>query len=106
MADVNGRAAKRSWQAREARSYLRRAELYRFLAGLYGSADDPPSGVGVWGIREVHWPDHSRIHGSLWRLYAFYGLLSDRLGRQRIMIFSLSAFLLLTLRTATAQTAG
>ncbi len=36
----------------------------------------------------------------------FYGMLSDRLGRRRIMILSLSAFLLLTLLTATAQTAA
>jgi predicted MFS family arabinose efflux permease len=36
----------------------------------------------------------------------FFGLLSDRFGRQRIMILSLSFFLLLTLLTATAQTAG
>ena len=35
----------------------------------------------------------------------FYGVLSDYLGRRRIMILSLSAFLLLTLLTATARTA-
>ena len=35
----------------------------------------------------------------------FYGLLSDRLGRRRIMIGSLAAFILLTLITATASSA-
>lgn len=35
----------------------------------------------------------------------FYGLLSDRLGRRRIMLGSLAAFILLTLITATARTA-
>ena len=36
----------------------------------------------------------------------FYGLFSDRVGRWRIMRFSLVAFLLLTALTATAQTAS
>ncbi len=36
----------------------------------------------------------------------FYGLLSDRLGRRRIMLGSLAAFILLTLVTATARTAS
>ncbi len=35
----------------------------------------------------------------------FYGLLSDRLGRRRIMLGSLAAFILLTLITATARSA-
>ena len=35
----------------------------------------------------------------------FYGLLSDRLGRRRIMLGSLAAFILLTLTTATARSA-
>ncbi len=35
----------------------------------------------------------------------FYGLLSDRLGRRRIMIGSLAAFILLTLITATSRSA-
>ncbi len=35
----------------------------------------------------------------------FYGLLSDRLGRRRIMLGSLAAFILLTLITATAHSA-
>jgi predicted MFS family arabinose efflux permease len=38
-------------------------------------------------------------------LTLFYGVLSDYLGRRRIMILSLSAFLMLTLLTATARTA-
>src|SRR5438093_5889186 len=36
----------------------------------------------------------------------FYGLLSDRLGRRRIMLASLLAFVLLTALTATAQSAS
>ncbi len=36
----------------------------------------------------------------------FYGLLSDRLGRQRIMLASLLAFVILTALTATAQSAA
>ena len=36
----------------------------------------------------------------------FYGLLSDRLGRQRIMIASLVAFIVLTALTATARSAS
>jgi len=36
----------------------------------------------------------------------FYGLLSDRLGRRRIMLASLLAFILLTALTATAQSAS
>ena len=36
----------------------------------------------------------------------FYGLLSDRLGRRRIMLGSLAAFILLTLTTATARSAS
>lgn len=36
----------------------------------------------------------------------FYNLLSDRVGRRRIMIASLSAFVVLTLLTATAQSAS
>jgi predicted MFS family arabinose efflux permease len=36
----------------------------------------------------------------------FYGLLSDRLGRRRIMLGSLAAFILLTLVTATARSAS
>jgi predicted MFS family arabinose efflux permease len=36
----------------------------------------------------------------------FYGLLSDRLGRLRIMLASLMAFILLTALTATAQSAA
>ena len=36
----------------------------------------------------------------------FYGLLSDRLGRRRIMLGSLAAFILLTLITATARSAS
>src|SRR5215510_11440762 len=35
----------------------------------------------------------------------FYGLLSDRLGRRRIMLASFLVFILLTALTATAQTA-
>src|SRR5437867_11800611 len=35
----------------------------------------------------------------------FYGLLSDRLGRRRIMLASLLAFITLTALTATAQSA-
>ena len=35
----------------------------------------------------------------------FYGILSDRLGRRRIMLLSLAAFSVLTALTATAQTA-
>ena len=35
----------------------------------------------------------------------FYGLLSDRLGRRRIMLGSLAAFILLTIITATARSA-
>ncbi len=35
----------------------------------------------------------------------FYGILSDRLGRRRIMLMSLAAFTVLTALTATAQTA-
>lgn len=35
----------------------------------------------------------------------FYGLLSDRLGRRRIMLGSLAAFIILTLITATARSA-
>jgi len=35
----------------------------------------------------------------------FFGLLSDRIGRRRIMLTSLSAFILLTLLTATAHSA-
>lgn len=35
----------------------------------------------------------------------FFGLLSDRLGRRRIMYFSLTAFIVLTVLTATAQSA-
>jgi len=36
----------------------------------------------------------------------FYGLLSDRIGRRRIMLASLLAFILLTAATATAQSAS
>lgn len=36
----------------------------------------------------------------------FYGLLSDRIGRRRIMLASLSAFVVLTAFTATAQSAA
>jgi len=36
----------------------------------------------------------------------FYGLLSDRFGRHRVMTLSLSAFFLLTILTATAQSAA
>ena len=36
----------------------------------------------------------------------FYGLLSDRVGRWRVMRFSLIAFVVLTALTATAQTAS
>jgi len=36
----------------------------------------------------------------------FYGLLSDRLGRRRIMLASLSAFIVLTALTATARSAS
>jgi predicted MFS family arabinose efflux permease len=36
----------------------------------------------------------------------FYGLLSDRLGRRRIMLASLLAFVILTALTATAQSAS
>src|SRR5256885_1465958 len=36
----------------------------------------------------------------------FYGLLSDRLGRRRIMLASLLAFVVLTALTATAQSAS
>src|SRR5438309_3807984 len=36
----------------------------------------------------------------------FYGLLSDRLGRRRIMLASLLAFVILTALTATAQSAA
>ena len=34
----------------------------------------------------------------------FYGLLADRIGRRRVLILSLSAFISLTVLTATAQT--
>src|SRR5438445_13238856 len=36
----------------------------------------------------------------------FYGLLSDRLGRRRIMLASLLAFVVLTTLTATSQTSS
>jgi MFS family permease len=36
----------------------------------------------------------------------FYGLLSDRLGRRRVMLASLLAFVILTALTATAQSAA
>ncbi len=36
----------------------------------------------------------------------FYGLLSDRLGRRRIMLGSLLAFIVLTALTATTQSVG
>lgn len=101
-------------QNAEARLDMRRERLVRLLAGLtfliffqaYMVAPMIPRLAGFFGVSEqliaLGVPAYLIPYGVS---TLFYGLLSDWIGRRRIMLVSLLAFVALTGLTATAQSA-